>query len=127
MEKKSNWLNLNDIINLSETEPDRQVWCINEDTYKDFMMSAKDIKDTIGNFEWSGWSFMPLTKLSEKSVIDDEEDYIKFKTIFSHRASDLDEKLNQFSKEHCNILDTQFQITNLANEMFYAVLIKYRD
>ena len=132
-EKKSNWLCLRDVTDIAMKEPEKQSWCVHSETFKDFIMTAKDIKDTIGNFDWAGWEFMPLSKpTNEKSLID-KEPSPKFKVLNIFNYKKLEDELNNFSKEHPDsIIDVKFNTTyihqnNLKYSILYSVLITYND
>ena len=46
-----------EIMELAETDPDQKIWCISMDGGTDFVMTAKEIKQTVGNYDWHGVSF----------------------------------------------------------------------
>lgn len=48
---------LDEVIKIAEENPDQQIWCISMDGTVDYLMKAGDIKNTIGNFDWTGVDF----------------------------------------------------------------------
>lgn len=82
------WKNLDEIIKLAEKNPNENIWCISNDGRVDFMMKAGEIKETIGNFDWTGVNF---TIIKESESNKSNQNYIQKaipKTIkFSSRAS----------------------------------------
>lgn len=82
------WKNLDEIIKLAEKNPNENIWCISNDGRVDFMMKAGEIKETIGNFDWTGVKFTIVNKDKNSKS---NQNYIQKaipKTIkFSSRAS----------------------------------------
>ena len=128
MDENINWIDLYKVLELSETEPDRDVWCLHEVSYKDFTLKAKDIKATIGNFDWSGFKFAPLDK-----HIEEYEPYTKFQILSAYNHDELVVMLNEFSRKHpASIIDVKYNTTctNDKNENYnilHSVLITYND
>lgn len=60
------WKSLDEIIAISETNPNQTFWCVTEGNKKNFIMTAAEIKSTIGNFDWSGVNFALITKQAPK-------------------------------------------------------------
>lgn len=58
----NNWKSLDEIIKLAEENPNQNIWCISMDGRVDFMMTASEIKETIGNFDWTGVNFTIVNK-----------------------------------------------------------------
>ena len=56
------WKSLDDVIAIAETNPNQEFWCVSSDAKKDFIMTAAEIKSTIGNFDWTGVNFALITK-----------------------------------------------------------------
>ena len=84
----NNWKSLDEIIKLAEENPNQNIWCISMDGRVDFMMTASEIKKTIGNFDWTGVKF---TIVNADKNSKSNQNYIQKaipKTIkFSSRAS----------------------------------------
>ena len=144
MSDKSIWMSLKEVVKLSEVKPNQNIWCINKENYNDFIMTAKDIKDTIGNFEWTGWSFGIIAN-SYKEEIEDtgiEEScenpeplhqgmLMEIKTA-SKVISDLDvnsfeKHLNQFlNNDDLEIVNIHYQPISMGTKVCYTALIVYR-
>lgn len=128
MNENKTWIDLHEVINLAETEPNKTIWCLHEATYKDFTMSAQDIKTTIGNFDWSGFKFAPLDE-----PIENDEPYTKFQILSAYNHQELTVMLNEFSRKHpSSIIDIKYNTTctNVRDDdynILHSVLITYND
>lgn len=54
-------IELGEIINLSDKYPNTKIWCLSVTREVDFVTTAKDIRDTVGNFNWNGITFYIVT------------------------------------------------------------------
>lgn len=54
-------IELGEIINLSDKYPNTKIWCLSVTREVDFVTTAKDIRDTVGNFDWNGITFYIVT------------------------------------------------------------------
>lgn len=63
----NNWKSLDEIIKLAEENPNQKFWCVGSDFGKDFIMTAAEIKSTIGDFDWNGFNFAIVTEKEHTS------------------------------------------------------------
>ena len=52
------FISLEEVLKIAEENPNQKIWCISEtnDT-ADFITTAKEIKDSMGNLSWSNIKF----------------------------------------------------------------------
>lgn len=133
-------LSYEEVIKLAETDPDRKIWCISIDGRVDFMTTAKEIKDTAGNFDWTGVSFGYIKDSDEKGQDNQEEikcseltisrkRYInKIQLFKSSGIMDLSALVNEFI-ENKQIVSIQYQTSSSSYKESiiteYSVMIHY--
>ena len=82
------WRTLDEVIRLAEENPNQKIWCISNYKKADFVMTAAEIKQTIGNFDWDGINFAIVTEKENTSTIPNYVPKAKPKIIkFISRAS----------------------------------------
>lgn len=132
------WLELRDVVNL---EPETKIWCISMDGRVDFLMTAGEIKDTVGNFDWTDVKFgLVLDPKPKKEEVKVEDKSIKTATIKGKKAihkikiissgvkEDIEERANAFM-ENKNVVDIKYQTesreSNASLMVTYTVMIHY--
>lgn len=132
------WLELNDVTRL---EPETKIWCISMDGRVDFLMTAGEIKNTIGNFDWTDVKFGlvldPKPKKEETEVeskqvktatIKGKKTIHKIKILSSGVKEDIEERANAFM-ENKNVVDIKYQTESRESDMSlmvtYTVMIHY--
>lgn len=144
----SNQYTFEEVMHLADFEPDKQIWCINMEGTIDFITTAKDIKSTVGNFNWEGVSFMKIgdskDDQQEQSESKDNEcnadttgEFTFTKKKIKHRIqmfksnnlADLMTMANQFLENIEDIVRIDYQIgqSNTIGllSMEYSVMIHY--
>ncbi|WP_304393440.1 hypothetical protein [uncultured Clostridium sp.] len=132
------WLELRDVVNL---EPETKIWCVSMDGRVDFLMTAGEIKDTVGNFDWTDVKFGLVldpkpkkeeVKVEDKSIktatIKGKKTIHKIKILSSGVKEDIEERANAFM-ENKNVVDIKYQTESRESDMSlmvtYTVMIHY--
>lgn len=145
MGRNKMWKSFNEIIEIAETNPSQQIWCINDEGTIDFITTAKDIKNTVGNFNWEGVNFGIVGK-NDDEAHDEQSDELqvpeeqvgelqisakkithKIEVIKTSNAVELSTIANNFM-ENKQIVNIEYQTNTVIapkHAVEYSVMIHY--
>lgn len=131
-----NKLTLTEIVDLSEKDPTRSIWCISDDGKKDFILTAKDIKDSVGTLDWAGVTFFYLHEPEEaedKSTIKIPKRGIKSRVVTecqileATNPDEMEAEINKvLSYDEIEVVDIKYSVAVDGADLLYSTLIVYK-
>lgn len=134
-----NKLTLTEIVDLSEKDPTRSIWCVSDDGKKDFILTAKDIKDSVGTLDWAGVTFFYLQEPEEqepeedKSTIKIPKRGIKSRVVTecqileATNPDEMEAEINKvLSYDEIEIVDIKYSVIEDGADLLYSTLIVYK-
>lgn len=130
------WLTLDEVLDIAEKEPDQLIWCISDDMSKDFTITASNIKESIGTFDWNGVKFGFISSNDEEgetTVSSSSEITLAGKTTNTKieilediNSTTLVTKANDFMHGKTVVL-VQYSVipATVDNVPVYSVMIQY--
>lgn len=136
-------LSFGDVIHIAETNPNQNIWCISMDGRVDFIMSADEIKKTVGNFDWEGVDFMLVENKEESAenpeplqthgnVINNGEFQIapqrlkhRVRMFAGSELGIIENDVNNFIKNIGSAIEIEYSIARDGLNITYSVLIHY--